>query len=345
MRVKITKETLVKSFLSLESTATKECDKLITRIETFASTKPDTELTLIVNLLKATRADNKLLKFEDCCAIAAPVFEILDNTTHWGYIECYVLTIAIGYCYDFDRTYALFQEAIDVLDSDDYVNDSRYKSLRTNLHINLTLRIARARYYDLTLKYDRLQGLFKQSYDYMMETFKRKNLPQQYVLEARRGIFENNMKLVEAALNKLAEIKERKWYRVTKDEIMESLLIMGDVEISKPLSRLLIGFQIRKRRNELGITVEGLADMTGFEETTITAIERAAEGVSLQRLNKIARALQVDISYFCGDESGIRARKTDKFIQSMETLMHDATDEDRNFIYSMAKSYIGAKKA
>lgn len=62
---------------------------------------------------------------------------------------------------------------------------------------------------------------------------------------------------------------------------------------STPL-REVVAKNVRLIRNNLGISQEQLADSAGLHRTYIGAVERAQTNVSVDNLEKIARALKVE---------------------------------------------------
>ena len=56
-----------------------------------------------------------------------------------------------------------------------------------------------------------------------------------------------------------------------------------------------VGNQIRERRKELGITLQGLAEKTKIDVSYISKIERGAGNGAVTTLSKIAEALDVSI--------------------------------------------------
>jgi transcriptional regulator with XRE-family HTH domain len=56
------------------------------------------------------------------------------------------------------------------------------------------------------------------------------------------------------------------------------------------------GLAIKQRRQELGISQEVLAGQAGLYRTYIADIERGARNLSLENIEKIAKALDVSIS-------------------------------------------------
>jgi transcriptional regulator with XRE-family HTH domain len=60
--------------------------------------------------------------------------------------------------------------------------------------------------------------------------------------------------------------------------------------------RARFGIAIRKRRNELTISQEDLAERAGLHRTYISDLERGKRNVSLENLEKLAKALNLSIS-------------------------------------------------
>lgn len=56
------------------------------------------------------------------------------------------------------------------------------------------------------------------------------------------------------------------------------------------------GMGIRKRRYELGISQEVLANRSGLHRTYIGDIERGSRNLSLENIEKLASALEISIS-------------------------------------------------
>lgn len=57
-----------------------------------------------------------------------------------------------------------------------------------------------------------------------------------------------------------------------------------------------LGKRIRKVRKDRRITQEELADRVGLHYTTVSRIERGISNPPVQTVNKIAKALRVDMS-------------------------------------------------
>lgn len=57
-----------------------------------------------------------------------------------------------------------------------------------------------------------------------------------------------------------------------------------------------LGRKIRERRHELGYSQEKLGELTGLDRTYISGIERGVRNPSLKNIEKIAKALDVNIN-------------------------------------------------
>jgi len=338
---KVTKEQLTKEFFAFKMAKDPNTYKLIVRLEKYLLKEPDAELTLFLYVLRTFQADNDQQEFVNCCAIASPIFEHLENTTDWGYTEFYILSMMIGYHSDYGKTRELFQEAMDVLNDGEYTDDPKFKSLCTIMNFNLTLRMLRAKYIDSGVDKDELESSFMRSYKHVIDVCVPKNIPLQYALQTRRGIFENNLKFVEDGLSKLSELGEKKLYKTTKDEIAEYLVFM-DEELSKRLSNFVLGYQVRKRRTELNMTTLDLATALNTDQPSVNAIERGDDGVSVDRLKKLCRILSVGAGYFFGDDTK-KDESADPFIHAIRACMNGTTDSDKTFVVNLINFLLDEK--
>jgi transcriptional regulator with XRE-family HTH domain len=64
--------------------------------------------------------------------------------------------------------------------------------------------------------------------------------------------------------------------------------------------RVRFGTAVRKRRNELGISQEELAGRAELHRTYVADIERGTRNVSLINIERLSRALELDIACLMG---------------------------------------------
>ena len=66
-------------------------------------------------------------------------------------------------------------------------------------------------------------------------------------------------------------------------------------ERMQPSARERLSHHLRALRKSLGISQEALADLSGMRRTYVGGIERGERNVSLDNIERLARALNVDV--------------------------------------------------
>ena len=65
---------------------------------------------------------------------------------------------------------------------------------------------------------------------------------------------------------------------------------------SSASARERLAFHLRARRKVVGLSQEVLADMAGLHRTYVGGIERGERNVSIDNIEKLARALDADVT-------------------------------------------------
>jgi transcriptional regulator with XRE-family HTH domain len=60
---------------------------------------------------------------------------------------------------------------------------------------------------------------------------------------------------------------------------------------------------MRERRMELGISQERLAELTGLHRTYVGSVERGERNISIDNIDRIAKALELGLSDFFENET------------------------------------------
>lgn len=68
-------------------------------------------------------------------------------------------------------------------------------------------------------------------------------------------------------------------------------------------ARKLFAKKLRQIRQAQGLSQETLADLAGLHRTYVGSIERSERNVSIDNIERLAQALEVDIVEFFRDES------------------------------------------
>lgn len=93
-----------------------------------------------------------------------------------------------------------------------------------------------------------------------------------------------------------------------------------------PELRFLVGERIRAIRKAKGLTQLQLAELSNLDDAYIGAVERGERNFTIDTLEKIHAALQVDVTYlFRNDDTtskdeAARQRATDEFIAMISNL-------------------------
>ncbi|MCL2840641.1 MAG: helix-turn-helix domain-containing protein [Defluviitaleaceae bacterium] len=331
-----TKDQLLKEFLEFDLLENQKLGTLIKRIERYLAKSTDADLNLASNVLKTVKADNDQQSFDACCAIATSVFQQLEATNPWTHLDMFSLSTVIGHASSVSQTLALYEEMTDLI-MDDHADDIEFKKIHYIAQYNLTLRLLRAKYLGSDVEMSKVDELFKSCYDYTLKIAKKNNSPMEHVLNIRYGIYIDKQKIASEEMLKLQKFGDRKLYRFTRDEIVEFLSYMN-TRVRAPLSYILAGSQIRKRRIERDMSTMDLAAVLGTEQSAISAIERGDDGASLDRLQAIAEILDVKVGYFLGDESQ-KIEKSDPFLRAIEAETSFMEEDHKQFLLKLVRAY------
>jgi transcriptional regulator with XRE-family HTH domain len=86
--------------------------------------------------------------------------------------------------------------------------------------------------------------------------------------------------------------------------------------------KLALGVTIRRHRQRLGLSQEGLAKRAGLHRTYIGSIERGERNITLINIIRLAQGLEMDIVKLCEEMMMLKDR-TDRHISSaVSSLNH-----------------------
>lgn len=100
-----------------------------------------------------------------------------------------------------------------------------------------------------------------------------------------------------------------------------------------------IGERIAKRREELNITQTQLAKKLGYKDRTSISKMEKADNMGLDRVEKVAKALNCEPSYLMGWEDVPDVADVSDHVKLI-TLYNKLTDEQKKIVMSLMESMI-----
>jgi len=343
MSASLTKDDMVYMFMKFNDY--KKIDEVLYSVESYVSENEyDIQVELILHTFRTMKQAYISDDFEKMCELAAPAFELL-KTIDWDIFELHILATIIIYTPHHTISEDLKDEALELL-NDEFYDNPESARIKSRLHLNLSMRHLRAKYYD-GIDPQEINPLFDQCVNIAIPIYeKRGKTVLKTVILIRKAIFYGDCDKISEYLESFEKIKDNPLVEWTvKEDIVAFLHHLGD-KITKPLLNFLIGYQIKKRRKELGMSTLDFADALGTNQTAVNGIERGFRGVSGPRLFKIAKILDVDIAYFYGDvnrkhTTTVTDVTTHKLMQIVSTL----PEIDKEYILNHAKGFVQHKKA
>ena len=101
----------------------------------------------------------------------------------------------------------------------------------------------------------------------------------------------------------------------------------------------LLGMRIRNLRKKRGLSQEELASRSNLHTTYIGQVERGQKSVTIKNLEKIANALDYDLSDIF-EAIGNRRVSTSETLSEMITILQSVNEKDQEFILHLVKSML-----
>jgi len=350
MKAADTKEILIKDRRAFRVADLEKWPKYINRVERYLEQNGfDSQLNLIAISFKTRRYELLTNDFNKCYDMATSFFEQFESMSKWGEIELDMLCSMIGFTKCYKKSLALTEEAFEVLDDLEQEGNQFAWKIRAAFSLNLTLRLLRARYIDIN---PNEQGNelteIKKAFKYHLKQARdkcteKKHFAIRAVLNIREALLHGDCKAIYEGLTQLKKEKEFVWLKGMQDEVMDYLFHFRENLATEQLN-LLIGLRIRTRRQELKLSIDDLADALEIERNNVIKLENGIGGAGTQRMFKIARILDVGISYFYGDPNkNSYPIETDMYARKLTIIMKSLSDLDKEYIIDYAQSFAAHK--
>jgi len=338
----ITREYFINEFLGFDDK--ENVDQYISCLEAYISEREyDLQLELILYAYRKYKINDIENCYEKACEAIAPVFELVKNMD-LGWLEIQVLASIIDNVPHYTMGEKLMQKAFNILDNE-FADHEYYEYVKLRFYFNFTWRLLRARYYDDADPAD-IQTKFDQCMEQAISFCEKNNyFIFRTVLLVRQALFYGDSDKILEYVDALEATKDKMWIRTTKDEVVEYFQRLGG-KATTNLKNLIVGWQIYKRRNELGMTTAELTDaIEATSPATINLYERGGRGVGPARLCKIAEVLGVDMSYFYGGSSTESANTTtDITTHKVAQLMAQMSETDKESVLELVKCFVHISK-
>jgi len=340
-------------------TGLRDADRMkafIERIEAYISTsKDDADLEFVILALKANREDQIFSNTERCRDIARPIFEWLKSNEKWDYWMIVVLCTTIHYTSTYKLAHQLTQKAFSAL-KQDYPSEAYTKGLEHASSVNMTLRLQRAHFWDITdpikqkAELREINELFIHYRKRCHILAKERNRPVlATVVDIRHEILIVNCDGIIDGLKKLKDAGAHDWLRTSHEEVREYFKYFGG-KVTTKLINVLQGYIAQQLRINAGMRTSELAVILDTSQQVINGFESGESGISKKRQNLLAQIYGVDPSCFDITVNSTNMQPAPPAVQlnprllEMKQATRHATDADWDYIIAQTKLYMKTAK-
>jgi transcriptional regulator with XRE-family HTH domain len=103
---------------------------------------------------------------------------------------------------------------------------------------------------------------------------------------------------------------------------------------------LLVGEKIRDLRKQRGLSQESLALKAGINTSYLGQIERAEKSATIDTLEKITFALDVELEHLFRLESRVKGNKEMSFLDKINFELRSRTDMEQEAVYRFIKQLL-----
>jgi len=350
MKIIDTKEILINEYFTTPLAERERWKELINRLERYLKDNFDNQLSLILNSMQIREEDLVSNSFDKCCSMAVPLFERFECMSEGGMLELSLLCSTVNYNRSYKKSLLLAEKGIEMSYAIEQNGSPDAWKARAMISINLTMRLIRARFVDLDpneqgsdlaeIKREFARHL-KLGRDVLTE---KKHAVMRMVLDIREALFNRNCDAICIGLYKLKKAKETVWLKALEDEVMDYLFHFRML-LTTPQLNLLTGLRIRRRRQELGLSLDDFSEEMAMERTSIIKVENGTVGLLAPKLFLAADILGVGITYFFGDpQKKLYETEDDLFAHKIALKVKNFTDDDKELVFSLIETFVEHRK-
>jgi len=343
---KNTRESLVNTFCNLKDYFdTSEINSLIKNSESYLKDNDDPEIRSILLVVKVFKQNIKTNNLKESYNTVAPVFEYYTGKTEWDFTDLTILASAITFTATYEQAKNFAQEMLDVFEL--HKHEKTYGDVVGAVGFNLTLRLLWARYIDINdpaqnINLKELEELFMYHYKRVAKACELGKFPViKTVLDIRKNTLFGNCEEIDAGFKWLHEKKAKNWFHATQHEVADFFYEMG-TDLTKWQLDVIIGSRIKRRRDELGITLPDVSDHLGITETALARMERGNKGLMNINLFRLAAFLGVGVEYFYPRVADPIAPSIDSgpYLYQVNLLLKNESPESKEQIIGIMKTLV-----
>jgi len=325
MSMALTKETLIKEFLSVKgsygsvtvanlSHATK-VEYIMDRMAQYLARKgTDAEVNSMRYALDAVLECYHTNYMEECIKLSRRIFGRLAKKKKWSFLDIRILSYVICYAKTFAHSVDYAKKALIVLDSE-FANEEDYLKVRFAIQFNLIPRIIRAKF-SIGIKdwHEAEPAEIDEAFNFFMpsvlEACEDYDLHEQSLVAlVREGLYYRNYAQVEANVQFIKTLSGNKvhgcLYSVIRDEVLEYHYPVNTRNEAQ--FNFMVGYHIRKLRETLGLSCQELAHRISFDQFLIEKIECGKEDEEcIVLIFKMSDDFDVSPNYFGCEPYDIR---------------------------------------
>jgi len=297
------KEQLIGAYRKVKMNDINGFNKVIEDLEVYLNKNgSDTQLEFVLNMARVRKADYLGKSLGNIFEIAKPLIETL-LTMGDEFFEIEAIATMLYSAESYELSKKLMQKALNALNTK-LSGHEKCEFTKLLVFINMSYRLLYSRFYD---KVDPKE--IKKLFDHCIKSGvticeKRgaNSLVLRTILLIRQAVFYEDFGRIAETLTALKELKDENAFKGIQDEIAEFYHRM-DTAPPTDIIGIIVGHQIMRRREELGLTREELSERVGTTPEYIGIIERGVRGLSMTRFMTYAKILNVDYNYMLGNLS------------------------------------------
>ncbi|MCL1936398.1 MAG: hypothetical protein FWF57_08525 [Defluviitaleaceae bacterium] len=168
--------------------------------------------------------------FKKLYKMAEPLLDRLTYLDSWDKVDIELLSVAIAYTETYEQAILLFKQAFREIEK--YRDNQKYfVNIKSSYYSNTPLRLVRAKRHDLKhtvykveAQNAELDSIFDELFEEAIKFFDENNFPiHKSVIIIRKGIFYNDIELINMGLSQLKEKGEHKLHEIMLKDVEDFL--------------------------------------------------------------------------------------------------------------------------